>query len=117
MAKISDAIQVKVFQEDGEQGKRVISVTIVAEKARFVLPELLAHEGALVPVERRLKESCLREVVEFLTSGKKLLGKLKKRRGSKEGEDVEGRIQKMPSDQGKERVRIEVPTPSAQGKQ
>ena len=106
MAKISDSIQVKVSQGDGEQGKRLISVTIVADKARFVLPELLADEGALVSIEKRLKDSCLREVLEFLTSGRKLLGDLRKQKTSKEGKGLEVRRSRTQANLGKDPVSI-----------
>lgn len=116
MVKISDAIQVKVSQNDGEQGKRIISVTIMADKARFLLPELLAEEGAVAPLDKRLKQACLAEVVEFLTSGRKLLGGLKRGRASRENNESKDLAPKAASLMGKGSERAATETLSLAGK-
>ena len=77
MAKLTERIQVKVKSENGDDGKRRIAIQVECEAARFLLPELLASEGAIEPLEKQLKACCTETVVAFLTAGKTVLRKLR----------------------------------------
>ena len=77
MPKVVDSVMVKVEDLGVEGEKRRFTIQIEGKESLFALSNILAKEGALRPLSRRLKSKCTAEVLDYISSGKRALKELK----------------------------------------
>lgn len=74
-SKTKDNVRVMVTEENGEE-MRVITVTITAPAAEFILSDLLRQRGAVGPIDAPLKQAVRECVQSYLDGTEELIASL-----------------------------------------